>query len=181
MSGLGESMASLHTGGKNLLTGTLTMHVGAFAGLGGGLRKRSEYILVVKIDGMVRATTKPAKGGKWNDDFVIQCERASDCEISAQEKGGGVLAVLWFHLWELEEALELRKSVVNGPPNSTPSSAPPPDIEFDKYEKRRESVVEEIGASDFPGSLNAGGSLESVFEMEPIGRVVLGFNFGIHD
>lgn len=158
--------------GKNLLTGTLSIHVGPSIGLGGGARKRSEYILVIKIDGMVRATTKPAKGGKWNDDFVINCERASDCEITAQEKGGSVLAVLWFHLWELEEGLELRKSVEN----DAPSSAPLPETNFDGMEKMYD--VQEVLAGDFPGSLSWTGSLDAVFEMEPVGRVILGFNFG---
>jgi hypothetical protein len=168
---LGDSLASLSSG-KNLLTGTLTIHVGNSVGLGGGARKRSEYILVIKIDGMIRATTKPARGGKWNDDFVIQCERASDCEITAQEKGGGVLAVVWFHLWELEEALEVRKSVVS----AGPASAPMPET-IDGGEGKY--GIEEVRSSDFPGVVNGAGCLESVFEMEPVGRVVLGFNFGI--
>jgi hypothetical protein len=76
--------------------------------MGGGATKRREYILDIKFDGMIRATTKLACGRKWNDVFVIQCKRASDCEITAQEKGGSVLAVVWFHLWEFDRNLKRR-------------------------------------------------------------------------
>lgn len=139
---------------RSLSTGTLKVHVGHLGGLG----RRREYSLVIKVDGAVKATTRATKGGKWNDVFGIGCEKASEVEVCVVEKGVSV-AVMWFMISQLEEAVVLRKHA-----------------ESEGKGEGKEGI-QEVRASDFPGTLQSDGRVESIFELEPTGKIQMGFNF----
>ncbi|KAI9005263.1 kinase-like domain-containing protein [Gaertneriomyces semiglobifer] len=86
-------------------TGRLKGRLITSTGLPGKKSSKSETYFVIRVDGVPRAQSKPARG-KWNDDIDIPLDKAQDIEIAVYEKGGVVLGLVWFKLWELEEALK---------------------------------------------------------------------------
>ncbi|KAI8913115.1 kinase-like domain-containing protein [Powellomyces hirtus] len=125
--------------------GKLKIRLVAANALPGRKSAKSETFAVVRLDGVQRAKTKPTRG-KWNEDFDIKLDKAQEVEIAVYEKGGSVLALTWFKLWELEEGIRTHQmgttiardgsaasiASMNRDPSSPtgdnlhPSSLPPP-------------------------------------------------------
>ncbi|KAJ3024977.1 UNVERIFIED_CONTAM: Serine/threonine kinase [Siphonaria sp. JEL0065] len=68
---------------------------------------KSDTYAVIKIDGVQKGQTKYNLTNKWFDDFEIVVEKALEVEICVRERGGGILALLWFKLAELDTMLRL--------------------------------------------------------------------------
>lgn len=95
------------------LTGKLYIRIGNANNLIGKKSSKTESLVIIKVDGTIKGTTRPSKGGKWNEDFVITVDKASEIELSVYEKGhsGNVLGLAWFKLWELDEAIMARRRI----------------------------------------------------------------------
>ena len=60
------------------------------------------------IDGHVKAQTR-SRPNRWDENFEIQVDKATDVEIGIYSKSLGiVLALLWFKLSDLEEDLKTK-------------------------------------------------------------------------
>ncbi|KAJ3010158.1 Serine/threonine kinase [Thoreauomyces humboldtii] len=94
---------------RRAANGKLKIRLNLATALPGRKSARSETYAVVRLDGVQRAKTKLSKG-KWNEDFEIKLDKAQEVEIAVYEKGGTVLALTWFKLWELEEGIRTRQS-----------------------------------------------------------------------
>ncbi|KAJ3224500.1 Serine/threonine kinase [Clydaea vesicula] len=80
-----------------------------------GYGKRSskdDLFCVIKVDSVVKATTKPSSKQKFDENFDIQVSKAQEVEIALYEKvsGGGhhgstLLSIVWFSLLDLEDDL----------------------------------------------------------------------------
>ncbi|KAJ3074702.1 Serine/threonine kinase [Podochytrium sp. JEL0797] len=68
---------------------------------------RSDTYVIIKIDGVQKAQSKPNALNKWFEDFEIVVEKALEVEICVYEGGGGILALVWFKLAELGAMLRL--------------------------------------------------------------------------
>ncbi|KAJ3149573.1 Serine/threonine kinase [Geranomyces variabilis] len=88
--------------------GKLKVRLTAATALPGRKSAKSETYAVIRLDGVQRAKTKPSRG-KWNEEFEIKLDKAQEVEIAVYEKGGTVLALTWFKLWELEEGIRARQ------------------------------------------------------------------------
>ncbi|KAI9336353.1 hypothetical protein BDR26DRAFT_1008906 [Obelidium mucronatum] len=69
---------------------------------------KSDTFVVVKIDGVQKAQSKFSLTNKWFEDFEIVVEKGLEVEICVRERGGGILALLWFKLAELDTMQRLR-------------------------------------------------------------------------
>ncbi|KAI8837512.1 kinase-like domain-containing protein [Chytriomyces cf. hyalinus JEL632] len=65
-------------------------------------QSRSDTYAVIKVDGIQKVQTKTCGHSRWMEDFVIAVEKGLEIEIYVHEKGGGILAMIWFKLAELE-------------------------------------------------------------------------------
>ncbi|KAJ3401423.1 Serine/threonine kinase [Chytriomyces hyalinus] len=86
---------------------------------------RADTYAVIKIDGVQKAQTKPSSHNQWMEDFDIAVEKGLEVEICVYEKGGGILAMLWFKLAELETTQRLtamKQAVESGDSASQPSN-----------------------------------------------------------
>ncbi|KAJ3386805.1 Serine/threonine kinase [Lobulomyces angularis] len=79
-----------------------------------GYGKRSskdDFFCVIKIDSIVKATSKPSSKQKFEETFDIEVSKAQEVEISLYEKVSGghqrspLLSFVWFSISDLEEDL----------------------------------------------------------------------------
>ncbi|RLV91811.1 Protein kinase C-like 1 [Spathaspora sp. JA1] len=74
--------------------------------------KKRETVIVVKIDDMERARTKPSKTDKWSEDFVIDVEKGHEIELSVLDKSGNNMvpvAINWLLLSDVAEEIRKKK------------------------------------------------------------------------
>ncbi|RKO91314.1 hypothetical protein BDK51DRAFT_31045, partial [Blyttiomyces helicus] len=135
-------------------TGRLKLRLCATSGLPGKKSYKTDTYAVVRVDGVQRAKSRPTRG-KYNEDFDIPVDRAQEVEVAIYEKGGVMLALMWFKLWELEEELRIR------------ASAPVEGADSDAHHQGG-VVVEEGKHAD---------GVETWFDLEPAGQVLLKLNF----
>ncbi|KAJ3161125.1 Serine/threonine kinase [Geranomyces michiganensis] len=93
--------------------GKLKIRLTTATALPGRKSAKSETYAVIRLDGVQRAKTKPSRA-KWNEEFDIKLDKAQEVEIAVYEKGGTVLALTWFKLWELEEGIRVRNGAPGG-------------------------------------------------------------------
>ena len=63
--------------------------------------KKRETIIVVKIDDLEKARTKPSKNDNWNEEMIIDVDKSHEIELSVMDKQNGVyvpVAVNWLSL-----------------------------------------------------------------------------------
>lgn len=78
---------------------------------------------MIRIDNTPKGKTRSSRHSKWNEDFNIPIDNASDVEITVYEKGGTVLAMSWFKFGELIEELQ-SKGLYHGGSSDNLSSPP---------------------------------------------------------
>lgn len=93
-------------------SGKLSLFLIGASGLVNKASPRSDAYASIKIDGVQRVKTKNAPV-MWQEKFEIQLDRAQEVEICIYEKSGGLLALMWFKLSELEESLRLEKQRIS--------------------------------------------------------------------
>ncbi|KAI9360857.1 hypothetical protein DFJ73DRAFT_639490 [Zopfochytrium polystomum] len=103
-------------------SGRFRIRFGRFANVHGRTSQSSEIYATVCIDGQLKATTR-SKEQKWEDQFDIQVDRASDVEIALYTKThqpllpasqhhhhdtSQLLSICWFKLADLEDDLRAK-------------------------------------------------------------------------
>ncbi|OBA23385.1 hypothetical protein METBIDRAFT_37147 [Metschnikowia bicuspidata var. bicuspidata NRRL YB-4993] len=74
--------------------------------------KKSESIVSIKIDDVERAKTNGSRNGKFNDDFLLQVEKAHELEITVYDKSGNhrtPVALTWILLSDIAEEIRKKK------------------------------------------------------------------------
>jgi len=136
---------------KTPITGKFLLRVITATNLPGRKSHKSDSYCVIKIDNTARGKTRSSRHSKWNEDFNISVERASDVEITVFEKGGTVLAMSWFKFGELIEELQY-KGLYHG--GSSENLANPPQ----------------------PQPHDNHGGIDVWLDMEPAGQIFLHLN-----
>ncbi|KAJ3112164.1 Serine/threonine kinase [Physocladia obscura] len=103
-----ESPVNQYKISKRPQSGKLQIKVIAVNGLPPKKSPKSEVYVTFKVDGMVKGQTKFSPTNKFFEDFEIIVEKALEIEICVHERGGVILALLWYKLAELETMLRLR-------------------------------------------------------------------------
>ncbi len=83
--------------------------------LPGKRSSKDDYFAVVRVDGIVKATTKSTKA-RIDETFDIQVEKAHEVEIAVYDKSGGggskqqhlLLSFVWFTLADIEEDMSAK-------------------------------------------------------------------------
>jgi hypothetical protein len=89
------------------VSGRLRMKLIEAVNITGRKSNRDDIVATISIDGVVKYNSKPTKT-KWDEQFEIQVERGLELEIKVSEKGGQILALIWFRLQDLAEDLDLK-------------------------------------------------------------------------
>jgi hypothetical protein len=77
--------------------------------------RRSESVVVVKVEDTPRARTHPSRGSndRWNEDFEIHVDKANEVEVTIYDRASGDVPVpvgmLWIRLSDIVEELRRRK------------------------------------------------------------------------
>lgn len=144
---------------------------------------------MIKVDGVIRAKTRPARSGtqgaQWtNEDFKIPVEKASEVELTLYDKPENHLipiGCLWIKISDIAEELRRKKVELESGPGWAPASV------------ARQGSAGENGGLDgstpggpgYGGAFNNAGSnvtvdgIESWFDLESVGQICLKFNFGM--
>lgn len=160
--------------------------------------KRLELYVVVKVDDVELARTKPSRLGKWNEEFRIDVDKGNEIEFAVYDKTGSQavpVAFSWVLLSDVTEELRKRKvemglagwvsgsdfapgSALAVPSGSVPSSgggyATTPAVPGNHPNS---------GAAFGSGGADAASSPEkpllvsSWINLEPTGQVLLSFSF----
>ncbi|TPX49164.1 hypothetical protein SeMB42_g02712 [Synchytrium endobioticum] len=97
------------------MTGRLRIKLIGANNLPGKTSHKTETYAIIRIDGAQRARTKQSRS-RWGEDLDIVSDKATECEVAVYEKGGAILALVWFRLSELEDFNRIRTSVTSVPP-----------------------------------------------------------------
>ncbi|KAL6616901.1 hypothetical protein LY90DRAFT_189999 [Neocallimastix californiae] len=110
-------------------TGKFLLRIITATNLPGRKSHKSDSYCVIRIDNTPKGKTRSSRHSKWNEDFNIPIDKASDVEITVYEKGGTVLAMSWFKFGELIEELQSKGLYQGGtienlssPPQNQPHS-----------------------------------------------------------
>ncbi|GJJ68816.1 hypothetical protein EMPS_01162 [Entomortierella parvispora] len=139
-----------------------------------------ESLATVKVDGVLKAKTNVVRMGsqgiRWNEDFSIPVNKASEIEIAVydrQENGNAPVGLFWLKLSDLVEELQRKK------------------VEADNaaaWEESNEASVHELSVKSQGSRLSLIGNIErhssspaldgvdSWWDLEPIGQIGLTFN-----
>jgi C2 domain len=77
--------------------------------------RRSESVVVVKVEDTPRARTHPSRGStdRWNEDFQIHVDKANEVEVTIYDRASGdtpvPVGMLWIRLSDIVEELRRRK------------------------------------------------------------------------
>ena len=167
------------TKSKRTRSGLLKIHLNEIVGLPNKKSVRSEVFVVIKVDG-VQKTQSKASRNKWNEDLNVHVEKAQEIEVMVYEKGGDILAFIWFKLTDLESVLrlaamekqaELLRPNITGMAGGTMTATGPSDV-LSPLPNSQVSTPEydSDGLSKFDGA-------EMVLDLEPSGRISMKLNF----
>ncbi|KAI8843597.1 hypothetical protein BC829DRAFT_295400 [Chytridium lagenaria] len=150
----------------------------AATGLPNKKSHRSDIYALIKLDGVQKAKTKYSKS-RWAEDFDIYAEKAQEVEVGVFEKGGTILAMVWFKLSEIEEMTTAANTAqANGHGASSaglPGTSAPfisqsgADLQRGSSHQVENPETAVSGSSPF--------SLETWLDMEPAGQVAVKLSF----
>lgn len=155
--------------------------------------KAPETLCIIKVDGVPRAKTRPVRSGtqgaRWNEDFDIPVEKASEVELTLYDKPDNHLipiGSLWVKISDITDELRRKKVELESGPGWAPAGvagqiSPNENGQFDGQAAP--------GVAGYGGGFNNGNGnnnqaatvdgIESWFDLEPVGQVCIKFNFGM--
>lgn len=98
------------------LTGCLTVHITCIRDIDHialpMFNKKPESIVSIKIDDVEKARTNPSRVGKFNEEFLIDVDKAHEMEITVYDKSGSQripVALTWVLLSDIAEEIRKKK------------------------------------------------------------------------
>ncbi|RIB14584.1 kinase-like domain-containing protein [Gigaspora rosea] len=147
--------------------------------------KSPETTVVIKIDGATKGKTKASRNDRWNEDFEIHVEKASEIEITLYDKPHEhpqPIGLLWIKISDIAEELRKKRIEAESGPGwvtanaqfemqSSPTSAvnnngPPYSIPYSSAQPQQGA-----GTAVLPDGI------EAWFDVEPVGQISLKLNF----
>ncbi|KAG9298244.1 hypothetical protein G9A89_002732 [Geosiphon pyriformis] len=148
------------------------------------LRNSPETIVVLKVDGAAKAKTRVAKNDRWNEDFEMHVEKASEIEITIYDKPHEhkvPVGLLWIKTSDIVEELRKKKVEAESGPGWVTASS-------DRFEAQNQvtfnstnpGAVEPLGVPypvTQPNQAVQSDGIDAWFEVEPVGQIWLKINF----
>jgi classical protein kinase C/novel protein kinase C epsilon type len=115
-----------------------------------------------------KGQTRPTKA-KWTEDFDIIVDRAHDVELAVHEKGGSILALVWFKISELDAMLKVSGHTQKRAVSSVVEGG----------EKRTIGLPKNPNQSGMPnaGMSSTAEGVEAWLDLEPAGQINIKLNF----
>lgn len=155
--------------------------------------KAPETLCIIKVDGVPRAKTRPARSGtqgaRWNEDFDIPVEKASEVELTLYDKPDNHLipiGSLWVKISDITDELRRKKVELESGPGWAPAGVAGQisSNENGQFDGHAAPGVAGYGGGGFNngnGNNNQAATvdgIESWFDLEPVGQICIKFNFG---
>ncbi|KAF8644536.1 hypothetical protein AX16_008412 [Volvariella volvacea WC 439] len=155
-----------------------------FGRLRGGSRAINETQVSIKVEGNQLARTHPSRTDRWNEDFEIPVDKASEVEVVVYDKQGDSapvpIGLLWIRINDLVDALRRQKVAMESgqgawlPANAmggeSPTSPMYPGGSMD-------APVGPRGGTGAPGVPQGSEGVDAWFAVEPAGAIALHLNF----
>ncbi|KAI1298499.1 Serine/threonine kinase [Mortierella claussenii] len=149
--------------------------------------KAPETLCMIKVDGVPRARTRPARSGtqgaRWNEDFEIPVEKASELELTLYDRPDNHLipiGCLWVKISDITDELRRMKVKLESGPGWAPAGVAG-QVNTDENGQLPSLVPDAaLYGSGTAASDNAAPTvdgIESWFDLEPVGQVCLKLNF----
>ncbi|KAF9328976.1 Serine/threonine kinase, partial [Linnemannia elongata] len=154
--------------------------------------KAPETLCIIKVDGVPRAKTRPARSGtqgaRWNEDFDIPVEKASEVELTLYDKPDNHLipiGSLWVKISDITDELRRKKVELESGPGWAPAGVAGQisSSENGQFDGHAAPGVAGYGGGGFNignGNNNQAATvdgIESWFDLEPVGQICIKFNF----
>ncbi|KAG0261804.1 Serine/threonine kinase [Mortierella polycephala] len=152
--------------------------------------KSPETLCMIKVDGVPRAKTRPVRSGtqgaRWNEDFDVPVEKASEVELTLYDRPDHHLipiGILWIKISDITDELRRKKVELESGPGWAPAGvagqvSADDQGQFDGQAPSGAGFNEEGGAFNNNNNSNATvDGIESWFDLEPVGQICLKFNF----
>ncbi|RHZ65053.1 hypothetical protein Glove_319g64 [Diversispora epigaea] len=145
-------------------------------------KRDPETVIVIKIDGSTKGKTRISRNDRWNEDFEIHVEKASEIEITVYDKPYEHLVpigLLWIKISDIAEELRKKKNAGSGPGWVTASNpqfevqSSPTSPNNDPYSIPYDSAQTQQST----GSVVLPDGIEAWFEIEPVGQILLKLDF----
>ncbi|KAJ3284780.1 Serine/threonine kinase [Borealophlyctis nickersoniae] len=169
-----DSMSSLR-GIRRLVSGKLHVRLIQSSGLPGKKSHKADAYASIRLDGTQKAKSRSSRG-KWGDDFDITVDKGQEVEIVIFEKGGTMLAMVWFKLWELEEEMKMQKAARNPFNREGSSNSLAGESGAGFGPGHSPSSPEEDGVNS-PATGRDDGYVQTWLDLEPSGRLQVGLKF----
>ncbi|KAK6205504.1 elongation factor 2 [Scheffersomyces amazonensis] len=165
------------------------------------LAKKPESIVVIKIDDVEKARTKPSRTNKWNEELSFHVEKGKEIELAVFDKSANnwvPVAVNWALLSDITEEIRKKKvanelgssgwmtasnlshvNTVGGPNQFSNESDKSTDIYTNSFNNFSDSAAT-LATSGSTTSANADGSkiqINSWLSLEPVGQILVTINF----
>lgn len=151
--------------------------------------KQPETLCMIKVDGVPRAKTRPARSGtqgaRWNEDFDIPVEKASEVELTLYDKPDNHLipiGSLWVKISDITDELRRKKIELESGPGWAPAGIAGQVSGNGQFDPSAPGGPGGYGGPG--GAFNNSNSnvvvdgIESWFDLEPVGQICIKFNFG---
>lgn len=148
-------------------------------------QKRSESFVSFKVDDAEKARTSDSRTGKFNEEFVIEVDKAHELEIAVYDKSGSLnvpVALNWILLSDIAEEIR-KKKVANeqvtegwipasGISPSTPATDSPPTSAAG-FTPANSAGNSSVGSGKLPRDVQ----ISSWVNLEPVGQILINVSF----
>ncbi|KAF9964470.1 Serine/threonine kinase [Mortierella alpina] len=149
--------------------------------------KAPETLCMIKVDGVPRAKTRPVssgtQGARWNEDFEIPVEKASEVELTLYDRPDNHLipiGILWIKISDITDELRRKKVELESGPGWAPAGVAGQVSSGDGQFDEQAPNVTGYGGGGFNNNTNPNvtvDGVESWFDLEPVGQICVKFNF----
>ncbi|KAF9937793.1 Serine/threonine kinase [Mortierella alpina] len=149
--------------------------------------KAPETLCMIKVDGVPRAKTRPVRSGtqgaRWNEDFEIPVEKASEVELTLYDRPDNHLipiGILWIKISDITDELRRKKVELESGPGWAPAGVAGQISSGDGQFDEQAPSVPGYGGGGFNNNTNPNvtvDGVESWFDLEPVGQICMKFNF----
>ncbi|KAG0053495.1 Serine/threonine kinase [Gryganskiella cystojenkinii] len=156
--------------------------------------KGPETLCMIKVDGVPRAKTRPARssgtqGARWNEDFDIPVEKASEVELTLYDRPDQHLipiGSIWVKISDITDELRRKKVELESGPGWAPAGVAgqvsgnggqvDPSAPGGGYGAGGAAGAQGGFNSNLNTNVTVDG-IESWFDLEPVGQICIKFNF----
>ncbi|CAG8525680.1 7877_t:CDS:10 [Ambispora gerdemannii] len=174
-----RSNGLLKPGLRRPVTGKLIIRVNHALHLSHPPVRATETTVVIKVDGVQKAKTRVARNDRWNEDFAIHVEKASEVEITIYDKSQDhqvPIGLLWFKISDIAEELRRKRVVAGSAPDWVSANN-----RFEKQDNNTNPGPGDAYGIPYPATQPQGASppdgIDVWFEVEPVGRIGLKLDF----